>query len=424
MTAEIALLNRTALAFAADSAVTIRIGASQKIYDSAEKLFEFSRRQPIGLMIYNNVEYVGVPLDIIIRKHRSECVIEFDLIKDAANNFLDYITEFKHDISDEKSYLYSVLTDKFSKIQSTLFENFRQSGGYKFNFITEFDKIVLAETEKEEALALKGFLPGKTFDDFNEAYGDVSDAAANSIKTTPITDDRMKNLRRYSFSIVKSGAGSDALTGLVFGGFAKKDLFPTLYYTEIDGIYFGELKVLWRKEVDIDRRGERAQMVPFAQKEMADRFIYGVDEAFQSEIGTFVQHAIDEVMKTKPRSFTKAERKSISAAVLSNFSTMLDNLRHAERDNILDILNFMSKKELAEMSYALVELTSKKRKFSNEQETVGGPIDVAIVTRNEGFIWIRRKHYFDRDANQGYFARVFGSRRKIGHDIKAGETGP
>jgi hypothetical protein len=84
----------------------------------------------------------------------------------------------------------------------------------------------------------------------------------------------------------------------------------------------------------------------------------------------------------------------------------------------------MSKKELAEMAHALVELTSKKRRFSIEQETVGGPIDVAIVTRNEGFIWIRRKHYFDRDANQGYFARVFGSRRKMGHDTKAGETGP
>ena len=56
MTAEIAIANRTALAFAADSAVTIRVGNKTKIYDSAEKIFELTRKQPIGLMIYNNVE--------------------------------------------------------------------------------------------------------------------------------------------------------------------------------------------------------------------------------------------------------------------------------------------------------------------------------------------------------------------------------
>jgi hypothetical protein len=71
----------------------------------------------------------------------------------------------------------------------------------------------------------------------------------------------------------------------------------------------------------------------------------------------------------------------------------------------------MSKKELAEMAHALVELTSKKRRFSIDQETVGGPIDVAIVTRNEGLIWIRRKHYFDQAVNPGYYARVFAKEK-------------
>jgi hypothetical protein len=54
MTAEIAIVNRSALALAADSAVTVRVGPNVKVYDSAEKLFEFSHRQPIALMIYNN----------------------------------------------------------------------------------------------------------------------------------------------------------------------------------------------------------------------------------------------------------------------------------------------------------------------------------------------------------------------------------
>jgi hypothetical protein len=103
----------------------------------------------------------------------------------------------------------------------------------------------------------------------------------------------------------------------------------------------------------------------------------------------------------------KDEKVKIKNSVISEFGMMINKLRERERHSIQDIVNFMSKKELAEMAHALVELTSKKRRFSTDQETVGGPIDVAIVTRNEGFIWIRRKHYFDRAVNPGYYARVF-----------------
>lgn len=54
MTAEIAILNKDAIALAADSAVTISAGdKEEKTYDSADKLFELCRHNPIGVMIYN-----------------------------------------------------------------------------------------------------------------------------------------------------------------------------------------------------------------------------------------------------------------------------------------------------------------------------------------------------------------------------------
>jgi len=59
------------------------------------------------------------------------------------------------------------------------------------------------------------------------------------------------------------------------------------------------------------------------------------------------------------------------------------------------------------MAEALVELTSLKRKVSMEAETVGGPTDVAVISKGDGFIWIRRKHYFDADLNPPFFANYF-----------------
>jgi hypothetical protein len=117
MTAEIAIVNRSALALAADSAVTIRIGARVKIYDSAEKILELSRTQPLALMLYNNVEFVGVPLDILVRKFRNERARTYQRVNVAADAFLEYLRKFPRDVEDERSHLFQVLLTTFTKLK-------------------------------------------------------------------------------------------------------------------------------------------------------------------------------------------------------------------------------------------------------------------------------------------------------------------
>ena len=47
-----------------------------------------------------------------------------------------------------------------------------------------------------------------------------------------------------------------------------------------------------------------------------------------------------------------------------------------------------------------------------DAETVGGPIDVAVISKGDGFIWIKRKHYFSTELNpcfnQNYFRKPEG----------------
>jgi len=63
------------------------------------------------------------------------------------------------------------------------------------------------------------------------------------------------------------------------------------------------------------------------------------------------------------------------------------------------------KDELAAMAEALVNLTKFKRRVSTARETVGGPIDVAVITKGDGFVWVKRKHYFSPDLNPRVIAR-------------------
>ena len=62
MTAEAAILNRSAVALAADSLVTVTgyEDTSPKTYE-VNKLFTLSKYRPVGIMVYGNAELLGVP---------------------------------------------------------------------------------------------------------------------------------------------------------------------------------------------------------------------------------------------------------------------------------------------------------------------------------------------------------------------------
>jgi hypothetical protein len=92
------------------------------------------------------------------------------------------------------------------------------------------------------------------------------------------------------------------------------------------------------------------------------------------------------------------------------------------------MVEFMPISEMAKMAEALVNLTSIKRRVSRGMETVGGPIDVAVISRSDGFVWVRCKHYFPPELNNRYFERI---RSKVGQnresdddkDLQSGDAG-
>jgi len=72
----------------------------------------------------------------------------------------------------------------------------------------------------------------------------------------------------------------------------------------------------------------------------------------------------------------------------------------------MEMVASLPKDELGSMAESLVNLTKFKRRISTQQETVGGPIDVAVITKGDGFVWTKRKHYFKPELNPRYISRI------------------
>lgn len=52
-----------------------------------------------------------------------------------------------------------------------------------------------------------------------------------------------------------------------------------------------------------------------------------------------------------------------------------------------------------ELTEFLIETTKKYVRFRPGVEGVAGPVDIAAVTKHEGFKWIRRKHFYSEELN-------------------------
>jgi hypothetical protein len=95
MTAEIAVLNRNAVALAADSAVTLQLPEGPKVYQ-ANKLFMLSKYHPVGVMIYGSADFMGIPWDTIIKRYRQQLgARELPTVQEYADDFLNFIEKQK-----------------------------------------------------------------------------------------------------------------------------------------------------------------------------------------------------------------------------------------------------------------------------------------------------------------------------------------
>ncbi|WP_143155386.1 hypothetical protein [Loktanella atrilutea] len=75
-------------------------------------------------------------------------------------------------------------------------------------------------------------------------------------------------------------------------------------------------------------------------------------------------------------------------------------LRHVAAHTQAGLANpAMPTRDAIDLAIFLAEAQKQFVRFSIGSNTVGGDLDVATVTKHEGFKWIRRKHYYSRDLN-------------------------
>lgn len=432
MSAEISIMNKEAIALAADSAVTMeskQLGQiQQKIFTSANKLFTLSKYHPVGIMIYGNAIFMGIPWETIIKIFRTKLKKhKFDSLEEYADEFINFLDHDNELIPDniQHNYLTSILRVYFDFIKKGINEKIEQFFHEKGKIDEdEIENITIEEINKHlkiwDSADIIPSLDKKFVEEILKKNKKLIGKFIKEIFENLKIDKKLEeNLRKIAASLFcKFPKYIDSLySGVVIAGFGEKETFPSLKSFMIEGIVNNRLKYRLHQHTIINF-DEPVSINAFAQREMVVTFMEGIDPYYEHNQQLYLEDilnkSIDSVINTLDK-YNTSEKKEIQNKMNVIKSTIhkdfIDKFKLYKKevhiDPIVNVVSNLPKEELAIMAEVLVNITSFKRKFALGSETVGGPIDVAVISKGDGFVWIKRKHYFNSELNPYFIKNYF-----------------
>lgn len=399
MTAEIVIMNREGVAMAADSMVTV---GANKVFDTATKLHMLAPGYSIGVMVFNSALFMDLPWEVVIKEYRAQLAVSgrrFQTVQECANDFLDFLVANESSLSvfgQQRNHVSVHLASFLNQLADTLLLRFRSEilrGGPTLTksqlekIIEETIRIFSGELEgfpdAFEAASLKEFA-----ECFEEKFASERDSLIKEyLDQTPLSNIDRERLSEACLNLFVKRLPTNSYSGLVFAGFGDQELLPSCVSYKIESLICGKLNFSAYKSRSIDFDGASAAIVPFAQDDAVVGFMEGRHPVYF------------KILRDE------AEAKLSEAEQNDFFERVRDRHYQEHTIEILRTVTSLPKEDLALVAETMVNLTSFMRKVQMQMETVGGPIDIALISRKDGFIWIKRKHYFKVEYNPYFLAR-------------------
>ncbi len=409
MTVEVALLNRYAVAMAADSMLTVQRKSDRKTFRTVKKLFALSVSEPVGVMVYGDDAVMGRPWETLIQVYRRQLGKQtFDTVAQYAKHFVQFVegsVEF-FPVSGQEEYFISWVRRELQGVadnaKSALEEAFSRQKVSKRQAKILVDNVI--ESRHKQWSEGPTTAAPELREQLEATYADaVRRIRAQTFGELPMSRRVVRQLEEIaSFVFTKRPKDEPdskwPRSGLVFAGFGRQEIFPALHSFSNVGPVLGCRLCLQPERSFAVTAEQPGELFPFAQTDEIEAFLGGIHPDYKKFLAAALQTLLVE-QEQAPNS-DPSRVKDAAAKAVENFFDGLEQWqgRHAwwAKAGVASL----PKDELAAMAESLVSLAALKHRVNfDEKESVGGPIDVAVISKGDGFVWIKVKNYYDAQLN-------------------------
>jgi len=398
MTCEVAVMNKRGIALAADSAVTL-LGESKKnegkkVYHTAEKLFPLSPSVPVAIMTFGAADMMGIPWETIVKIYAQKLGSHrFETLEQYAKDFLNFIEaattlfppdEQKYCVEGVVHAIWSVLyRDKLTeKMTEAPNASNRDTTAALLDIIRK-DHEDWAKYPDLEGLGLDyGAHVVKTY---ASVIDEVEAKVFEGITLPPEIRQDLRETVRFMFG--KEWFHPADESGVVIAGLGEDEPFPALLCYRICTVAACRLRYTKADESRVRRHDDEAIVVPFGQSDTIEMIISGVHPTIKSKL-------IDEVGRLLPNAgeIEKAPDADRIERLKEDVEKYISDESERYDRPLMAAVSALPRQDLAKVAEALVSLTAfLKRMAADQDETVAEPIDVAILSKGDGFIWVKHK---------------------------------
>lgn len=419
MTSEVVLLNKDAVIIAADSAVTVSHNPHPRYSKNANKIFDISRHGNVAVTIFSSAEIDRVPWELALKMFRQADALapQRALLTDYVPAVMDYLENNR--VIFPQSLLDSVLETKLIMSVGHVIKQ-----AVSMDKTIEDDSIPLAQRQSTwsgvaaniknwlDNSALAGNLTQANFDDVAARAPTLANVvtvyhqvnAAHTVFDVGTTLPLAVQLLFKQPSLFLDSMQ----TGMVFAGYGSGEIFPSFKSILVYGFIGKQIAHTKFYEMAI-KHDSHAWIQPFAQSSMIERFTDGFDYAQQQRLSAGVHAGLNSVVDDLIGAGITIPPATAVPIVTAAHQKLMDTWRNdnwnANFYPLRSVLNNLSVQEMAHLAETLLVLESLRERVTSPSESVGGPVDVAAITKAEGLVWIKRKHYFDSALNLRYLDR-------------------
>ena len=411
MTSEVMIMNRQAVALAADSAVTYGGGPDPVVTLEAEKILPLNGS--VALMVYSRGDVLGRSWSQIAHAFRKEHgASTFDTVSECAKAFFAFID------GNRKLFPEREEREEFEELMRaaflTLLNHARAMASYPgagysddaeaFEAALELYRAHLAHDDSGKARPDLPVYEALTRERFYAVYGELLDGLiAEALGAFGQEESMRARLFDFAYMIVTKPAFLEPFAGLVFAGFGSNDIFPVFDHHYASILVDGVMKRAHDEStaVGVDD-GPNAFVRTFAQADMTHAFLRGIHPLMfdmMISMNLITNEAAADMALREAGLDAKAagevmERIGQGAlpALTGHFIKAAHQVSQEEFINpFIQVVSASGKRQIAETSKALVELNILKSSLHQTQTGVGGDVDVVMISQTGGVEWYARK---------------------------------
>ena len=243
-------------------------------------------------------------------------------------------------------------------------------------------------------------------------YQTVIDDAVNQIFKASIIRNLKTKYRKLATLAITKEIQFAGNSGVVITGFGETEVFPKLIEYKTDLVIFDRVRKA-KFQAYVPEQFASGKVISFAQEDIIKLILEGINPSYAAAIQLYAAEflallphriidGIDELDQSR-KSHYKAKAIDASIQSIREFFKKMDKERRDKHTFPIErAIQMMPFSELAEIAELFIRLTQVRRRLSPDSETVGGPIDVAVISKADGFVWIKRKFYFDKELNYSF----------------------